>query len=569
MDGREHLQGHHFTPTVSSLVEIQPHPFSVQIDQICGAAAVDISQQQSFGIKQLGMVEQGRVVHRHLRPEAPVAEIRPVADLAAVHAGADAHYIRLPITAHVRQVDAFGSIGEHHPWPLLLLPRQRHPLGALKPLLLQGAVPYEHIALTNQQVGRAVTIEIDEVQVGVAEVDVRYLAERAERLPALGAVVLIDARQWSAEIHHIRQAISGQIKDLGPGRQAHVRLAGHCFQRREGGHIGLLVAAQPLAHRAEVALVEPSPRVLRQDPRRSLTMQIHPAVVGAIEADRQVFEAGGIHEFHCLAHGGLAIAELQRWQRFGGDGAALLLPPPLHHLAEEAVNGFCGERGVDLVVVGELGAAHHALVTLLSSPAATGGLIRDVVQHQHPLTAAARAHLEATAVAGEGIRAVEPGLHRGAGGVGFVQLPVVEAHLEQPIGGGVAWGSGQIAQAPGALTLGIEKRLAVAVEDAVQVALGGARRCVSCSSVALMGGQKGIDLAGPQCGGAIFRFVEVADAVALVVAAFADQPAEDPLRIIGIRDAAVGIGAVDREDVVLGDRAPVHIGALLGLRARV
>ena len=124
-------------------------------------------------------------------------------------------------------------------------------------------------------------------------------------------------------------------------------------------------------------------------------------------------------------------------------------------------------------------------------------------------------------------------------------------------------------QALRALALGIKQGRAVAIEDALQVALDRASRRVSCPPVALVGGPEGIVLTGPQGDGAIFRFVEIADAVALVVAAFADQPAEDPLRILGISDAAVGIGAVEREDVVPGNRAPVHIGPLFGLRAWV
>ena len=318
----------------------------MQVDQIGGAAAVDVGQQQALGIKQFGMVEQGRVVHRHLRPEAPVAQIRPIADLPAMHAGADAHHIRLAIAAHVSQVDAFGAIGEHHPRPVLLIPRQWHPLRFLKALLLQGAVPHEHIALADQQICVAVAVEVDEAQVGVAEVDVRQLAERAEGLPTLGAVVFIEAWHGAGEAHHIRQAITGQIKDLGAGRQACVWLACHCFQCRKGGHIGLAVAAQPLAHRAEVALVEPCPRLFCQDPRQPFTVQIHPAVATAIEADRQVLEADGIHELHGLAQAGLAVAEFQRRQALFGGGAVLLLPTPLHHLAEEAVERPGGDGGI-------------------------------------------------------------------------------------------------------------------------------------------------------------------------------------------------------------------------------
>ena len=105
-------------------------------------------------------------------------------------------------------------------------------------------------------------------------------------------------------------------------------------------------------------------------------------------------------------------------------------------------------------------------------------------------------------------------------------LAVVEDHLEHPAGV-VELVLGQEARA---LSRVVQQRHAVAVADALQIAIGRAARLVAVAAVALV-------RLGQIDAGAVLRLVVVDDAVALVVARLADQPAEDAAGIVRIDDA--------------------------------
>src|SRR5438552_12810983 len=68
-----------------------------------------------------------------------------------------------------------------------------------------------------------------------------------------------------------------------------------------------------------------------------------------------------------------------------------------------------------------------------------------------------------------------------------------------------------------------------------------------------------ISLTRSQLDSTVLLLVEVTNAVALVIARLADQPREDAACIERIGDARVRIVAVERDGVVPGDRAPMHI----------
>ena len=134
--------------------------------------------------------------------------------------------------------------------------------------------------------------------------------------------------------------------------------------------------------------------------------------------------------------------------------------------------------------------------------------------------------------------------------------------LEEPIPG---INAGRGTEDPGLVAVGIadEARLqdavvvglhrhAVAVVNPFQVAVGGTPGIVAFAAIALVG-------LGQVDSSAVLRLVLVDDGVALVVAGFANQPTEDAPRVLGIGDARVFVLAVDREEVVLGEGAPVDI----------
>src|SRR5271156_6104580 len=57
---------------------------------------------------------------------------------------------------------------------------------------------------------------------------------------------------------------------------------------------------------------------------------------------------------------------------------------------------------------------------------------------------------------------------------------------------------------------------------------------------------------------AVFFGIVIDDGVALVVETAANQPAKYILRVARISDLGIGIEAIDRQNVVFGDRAPVR-----------
>ena len=125
-----------------------------------------------------GVVEPGRAIHRHLRAEAAVAEVRPVADFAV----ADAHEVGQAVARHVGEVDRLRAVGEHDARALAL---RRAGSGrespAPKPSSEQRRVPGEGVVLGDQNVGDAVAGQVDEPQVRIVPVEHRQRAEGAER----------------------------------------------------------------------------------------------------------------------------------------------------------------------------------------------------------------------------------------------------------------------------------------------------------------------------------------------------------------------------------------------------
>jgi hypothetical protein len=170
------------------------------------------------------------------------------------------------------------------------------------------------------------------------------------------------------------------------------------------------------------------------------------------------------------------------------------------------------------------------------------------VEHQHPLAEPRGADLEASAIAGKGVGAQGPiAPVVGRRGVSVV-LAIVEDDFEHPAGVLRL----RISQKTRAVPRLVEQWRAVPIKDSFQVAVGGAAGVIRGAAVALAG-------SGEVDTGAVFPLVLVQDGVALVVAGFADQPAEHPSGVGGVGDARLEVLAVEGEDVVLGDRSPVDL----------
>ena len=80
-----------------------------QVQDVTRARAVDVGEADPLRIELVRGIEDGASVHCDFAPEAAIAVVRLVADLAV----ADAYDVDEPVTAHVDEKDGFGAVREH------------------------------------------------------------------------------------------------------------------------------------------------------------------------------------------------------------------------------------------------------------------------------------------------------------------------------------------------------------------------------------------------------------------------------------------------------------------------
>ena len=80
--------------------------------------------------------------------------------------------VRKAVAAQVSQVDRLRAVGEDEARTLLLVERLGDAPGGAEALFGQGRVPDEAVVFGDQEVGVAVAVEIDELEVRVAQVSV-------------------------------------------------------------------------------------------------------------------------------------------------------------------------------------------------------------------------------------------------------------------------------------------------------------------------------------------------------------------------------------------------------------
>ncbi len=539
--GREDVERLRFAPAIAGLVEVEAHAVAVEVDEIGRAAAVNVGQPDAPLLELVGVVEPGSVVHRHFGPEAAVAQVGPVAHLAVAHAG----QVGQPVAAQVGQVDGLRAIGEDQARAALLVARLRRTLGRAKASLGQRGMPDQRVVLGDEHVGVAVPVQVNEAQIGVAQGAVEAGREGAKRCPTLGLVVLIEAGQGAIEYDQIGLAIAGQIHELRPAAQRLVGPGGHQLDGREAGfQMGNTFMAGHVAglpvNGAEVALVEPRPALLGQDAGHALAVQVGPLVT-TVQPGGQVLQAGPVYLLDDALHHRPGVLKGQRRQ------AALAVAGPVAPVAglgdgqQAGVDRVAGGVGGLLVGVGEVGGAHQAVGQHVR-------LVGEVVEQQHAPAEAVGAHLEAGAIGREGVVAARPGAGLGRGGGVGVVVAVVEDDLEHPAGGGDL-GRGQVRRPS---PLAVQQRDAVAVADVLDGAIDPAARVGGVAAVGLVG------LAQIEVG-RVLGLVVVDDGVAPVVARLADEPTEDAPGVGRVGDARIGVFAVEGQDVVLADGAPVHV----------
>src|SRR5687768_15756867 len=92
---------------------------AAEIHEIGNTGTVNVCETDALLIKQLRLVHQWRVIHRHFRPKPSVAKIGPVAHFAV----ANADEIRQPITGHVREVNGLSAVAKDESWSFLFVER--------------------------------------------------------------------------------------------------------------------------------------------------------------------------------------------------------------------------------------------------------------------------------------------------------------------------------------------------------------------------------------------------------------------------------------------------------------
>ena len=136
-----------------------------------------------------------------------------------------------PSPRHVGQIDGLRAVGEDEARALLLVERLGDAAGRAEAVLGQRGVPDEGVVLGDQHVGVAVAVQIDELQVRVAQVAVEARREGAEGLPAFGLVVLVEAGRGAVQHDQVGLAVAGQVHELRlPAGQREVGFGGHALR---------------------------------------------------------------------------------------------------------------------------------------------------------------------------------------------------------------------------------------------------------------------------------------------------------------------------------------------------
>src|SRR5207237_5739623 len=99
-------------------------------------------------------------------------------------------------------------------------------------------------------------------------------------------------------------------------------------------------------NRTEIALVEPSFRLLGKDAGNALPMQVGPTVAAAIETDRKILDALGTDFLHFVPHDRLGVLEFDRRQTALVVAAGASAVAGLSDRAQEGIDGVADVGGI-------------------------------------------------------------------------------------------------------------------------------------------------------------------------------------------------------------------------------
>ncbi|RAO11355.1 hypothetical protein GUI43_03272 [Micromonospora noduli] len=366
-------------PAVAGLVVPEPDLASAQVAQVHRAGAVHVGEEHPGRVELVQPGEPRRVVHLDLRAESSVADVGPVADGSV----ADPDQVGEPVAGHVGEEDALPVIRAQQPRPTVLVGGPECGSRRAVPRLGQRLVPGQHCVTGDQQVGPAVSGEVQQQQVGAGPVDGGQLAKRLEAGPAGVVGAADETRRYGAELDQLDPPVTVHVDQL-------LASAGQVGQRRHCGQRG--DRADPAG--AEVRPVVEGTLVPGQHPGEPFPVQVHPQLGPPVHAGRQVLQAAPLQFPGGRRDGGRCVFEGHRGQcgagvpATGGRGVAAL-----GHLDQGGQHRPGG--------VSQLHRADQAVRAHLR-------LVREVVEHQDPAAQPVGADLESRAVGGERVRPAGP-----------------------------------------------------------------------------------------------------------------------------------------------------------------
>src|SRR5439155_23794222 len=129
-------------------------------------------------VEDVRRIEPRGVIHCDFRAELSITKRRPVRHFPI----SDSDDVGQPIATHVSEVHALSSVGKDQRRTLfLLVPRFADELSVTKAIFSQRWVPPEDFVFGDQDVGVAISVEVDEFQVWIAAVKVWKRTEGRER----------------------------------------------------------------------------------------------------------------------------------------------------------------------------------------------------------------------------------------------------------------------------------------------------------------------------------------------------------------------------------------------------
>src|SRR5262249_26237527 len=127
-----------------------------------------------------------------------------------------------------------------------------------------------------------------------------------------------ETRRVSFEFDQIELAVPGEIHELlaALGERRQRRLAPHELDGAESRQRKPCPIDCLLVYRTQVGLVVPTSALLGENARDSFAIQIHPAIVAAVQPYGQILQALLVYVSYRFIYFGLAVFKLQGRQRF-------------------------------------------------------------------------------------------------------------------------------------------------------------------------------------------------------------------------------------------------------------